>query len=337
MVPFTFLLGHNDHKENTMDTKSLASCLEASAPYCESIALILHLVKNIFYFLFVLAFFVSACERSVSFRLGDAAPKLVVEATIENNQPPVVILSTSFGYFSTIDPAALQSSFVRGADVFVSNGTVIHKLKEYAINFTNGYSGFYYSIDSSNLQSAFVGQLDHQYSLRIIANGKEYTATTSIPKITKRIDSLWWKAAPPGNDSDEVEVMVKATDAPGYGDFIRYFTKRNSEPFYAGLNSVFDDQVIDGTTYTVQVERGWDRNINSGDRTSFFIRGDTVTLKLSNIDKPTFDFWRTMEYSYSSIGNPFSSPAKVLSNISGDALGYFGGYASQTRSIIIPK
>jgi hypothetical protein len=131
--------------------------------------------------------------------------------------------------------------------------------------------------------------------------------------------------------------MVKATDPPGYGDYIRYFTKRNNEPFFAGLNSVFDDQVIDGTTYNVQVERGWDRNADPGDRTSFFIKGDTVTFKLSNIDKATFDFWRTMEYSYSSIGNPFSSPAKVLSNISNNALGYFGGYASQFRTIIIPK
>jgi hypothetical protein len=293
-------------------------------------------MKSFFYFLlFTFLFF--SCEKAVTFHLNETDPKLVVEATIENNQPPVVILSKTIGYFSNINPAILQNSFVHNAEIYISNGTLTHRLKEYAINFGSGYSGYYYSTDSSNLVSAFVGQVDHPYSLRIIAEGKELTASTTIPKITKRIDSLWWKPAPPGNDSDEVEVMVKATDPPGYGDFIRYFTKRNDEPFYAGINSVFDDQVIDGTTYNVQVERGWDRNINSGDRTSFFIKGDTVTFKLSNIDKATFDFWRTMEYSYSSIGNPFSSPAKVLSNISGNALGYFGGYASQFRTIIIPR
>ena len=58
---------------------------------------------------------------------------------------------------------------------------------------------------------------------------------------------------------------------------------------------------------------------------------------MTNIDKVCFDFWRTIEYSYSSIGNPFSSPTKVLSNISGGALGYFGGYAVQYKSINIPK
>ncbi len=294
-------------------------------------------MKNLFRFIPLSFFFFLACEKAVTFHLNETDSKLVVEATIENNQPPLVNLSKTVGYFSKIDPTILQNSFVHNAEVYVSNGTLTHKLKEYTINFGNGYSGYYYSIDSSNLASAFVGQLNHTYSLRILAEGKEYTAVTTIPQITKRIDSLWWKPAPPGNDSDEVEVMVKATDPPGYGDFIRYFTKRNSEPFYAGLNSVFDDQVIDGTTYNVQVERGWDRNTNSGDRTSFFIKGDTVIFKLSNIDKATFDFWRTMEYSYSNIGNPFSSPAKVLSNISNNALGYFGGYASQFRTIIIPR
>ena len=44
-----------------------------------------------------------------------------------------------------------------------------------------------------------------------------------------------------------------------------------------------------------------------------------------------------MEYSYQSIGNPFSSPTKVLGNISNNALGYFGGYAAQYDTIIIPK
>ena len=62
-----------------------------------------------------------------------------------------------------------------------------------------------------------------------------------------------------------------------------------------------------------------------------------LTAKLANIDKATFDFWRTMEYNYQSIGNPFSSPTVVLSNVSNNALGYFGGYAAQYKSVKIPK
>jgi hypothetical protein len=87
----------------------------------------------------------------------------------------------------------------------------------------------------------------------------------------------------------------------------------------------------------VEVERGVDRSQNLPDDHTFFNKGDTVTLKVCQIDKATYDFWRTMEYSYASIGNPFSSPTKVLSNISNGSLGYFGGYAPIFRTIIIPR
>jgi hypothetical protein len=248
----------------------------------------------------------------------------------------VVILSKSVGYFSKISADLLNQSFVHGADVFISNGTLNHKLREYARSIGNGVTFYFYSIDSANLGSSFVGELNHQYSLKIISEGKEYTATTTIPNITKKIDSVWWKKPPVTSDSSKVIVMVRATDPKGYGDYVRYYTKTNREPFYPPLNSTFDDYFIDGTTYELQVDKGVNRNLDINFDENFFRRGDTVGLKLSNIDKATYDFWRTMEFSYSSVGDPFSTPTKVLSNIKGNALGYFGGYASQYRTIIIP-
>jgi len=278
-----------------------------------------------------------SCERKVDFKLDDVTPKLVVEASIENGQAPVVYLTKSQAYFSQIDLSTLANSFVRNAEVYVSNGTLTHRLKEYTIVAGGGLNFYYYSIDSADLATAFTGELSKKYSLRIVADGKEYTATTTIPAITKRIDSLYWKQAPGSNPPEKVAVMIKATDPPGLGDYARYFTKRNQEIFYPGLNSVFDDQIIDGSTYDIQVERGVERNGNIPEGYSFFDKGDTVTLKLCNIDKATYDFWRTMEFTYASVGNPFASPTKVSSNISNGGVGYFGGYAAQYRTIIIPR
>jgi len=279
----------------------------------------------------------TSCEKGVTFDLEESVPKLVVEATIETSQPPLVILSKSQNFFAQITPDILANSFVRNAEVYISNGILTHKLKEYSTPLTNGYTFYFYSIDTSNLSTAFVGKTNTQYSLRIVAEGKEYSSTTKIPTVTRHIDSLFWKQAPGSNDSNKVALMVRATDQAGYGDYIRYFTKRNSESFYPAFNSVYDDQIIDGTSYEVEVERGVDRTQDLPDDYTLFEKGDTVTLKLCQIDKATFDFWRTMEFSYGSIGNPFASPTKVLSNISNGALGYFGGYAPQFRTVIIPR
>ena len=62
-----------------------------------------------------------SCEKDIDIELKEKDPKLVVEATIENGQPPVVVLTSSLNYFSNITADILTGSFVHGADVFVSN------------------------------------------------------------------------------------------------------------------------------------------------------------------------------------------------------------------------
>jgi len=279
----------------------------------------------------------TACEKAVNFKLKETENSVVVDAFIENGQGPVVVLSKSLDYFSKITPDILANSFIHGAQVYVSNGTKTHQLKEYGVPAGSGYTIYYYTIDAANPSTAFMGELNTSYNLRILINGKEYTATTTIPALAKTIDSLWWKKAPANPDTNKVVLMSRTTDPPGFGNYIRYYTKVNDSLFFAPPASVFDDQIVDGTTYEVEVEHGVDRNQKIDfENYSFFQRGDTVTVKFTNIDKNTYDFWRTMEFSYASIGNPFSSPTKVLGNVKG-ALGYFGGYAVQYRTIIIPK
>ncbi|MFI5154785.1 MAG: DUF4249 domain-containing protein [Chitinophagales bacterium] len=288
---------------------------------------------------FLLSCLFSSCEKDISFDLSQSASQLVVEATIENGLAPRVILSKSLNYFSEISPDILEASFVHGAEIVISNGIKNQTLKEYALPVdSSGYQLFFYSSDSSDLTNSFVGELNSQYSLSITAEGKKYTASTTIPALTKKVDSLWWKQAPNNPDTNKVILRARVTDPPGYGNYVRYFTSTNWGPFFPGLNSVFDDQIVDGTTYDIDVDKGVNRNQSIDlENYAFFTRGDTVITKLCNIDKATYDFWRTMEYSYRSIGNPFSSPTKVLGNISNNGLGYFGGYAAQYDTIFIPK
>ena len=280
----------------------------------------------------------SSCEKTITFRPNDTEPVVVVEASIENDEAPIVILSQSLNYFSQINPEMLAGSFVRDAEVTLSNGSKTHRLKEYKRPVANGYTVYYYSTDSSNLNTAFAGELGKSYSLTIKTGEKEYNATTTIPLLTKKIDSLWWEDAPNNPNPVKVQVMGRFIDPRGLGNYTRYYTSVDGLPFLPGFNSVLDDQLTDGVTYNLQIEKGIDRNNDINlEEYAFFDRGDSVVVKYCNIDKATFDFWRTMEYSYASIGNPFSSPNKVLSNIQGGGLGYFGGYAVQYKSIVIPR
>jgi hypothetical protein len=283
----------------------------------------------------MLCLLVGSCEKDITIQLDPSVSRLVVDATIENGRPPMVFLSKSLDYFSKIDPAVLSSSFVRNAKVRISDGSTDVLLKEDSIKNSTGTKIFFYTTSGPSL--SFLGKLKSSYSIVIEAEGKVYNATTTIPETTRKIDSLWWEKVPLAKDSNRAKVVIRATDRPGLGDYIRFFTKVGQQPFLPGFNSVFDDQVIDGQQYTVPVDKGFDKNTQFSDSTSFFRRGDTVVIKLCNIDKQTYDFWRTSEFNFQSVGNPFSSPIRILSNISNDALGYFGGYGCQYRTLIIPR
>ncbi len=290
-------------------------------------------------FLGFLFFILIGCEKNINFDLKEASELITVDASIENDQDPIVILTKSLNYFSKISIDVLSQSLIKDADVFISDGIKTHKLRRYDVTLAGNVPFSLYSSDPLDPTTIIRGELGKKYQLKIVWKGTEYKSSTTIPLIRRTIDSLWWLKAPNTADTSKRTVLrAKVTDPPGFGDYARYFTKVNSGNFLPGLNSVFDDQLINGTTYTVDVDRGVDRNadLNFEDY-GFFMKGDTVTLKFSNIDKATFDFWRTVEFSYSSIGNPFSSPTKIIGNISNGGLGYFGGYANVFKTVIIPR
>lgn len=278
-----------------------------------------------------------SCEKEIEVVPSDLEPVLVVEGSIENDQFPRVILTRSVGFFDTLSLAQLASSFVRNATVTISNGTRTVPLKEYSIQ-VGPSKIFFYTVDSANPAVQMRGEFGKRYTLNISASGKNYTAETLLPNVARRIDSLWWKPAPGNADSNRVVLFSRLTDPLGLGNYTRYFTSVNDSSYLPGLNSVTDDQVIDGITADFQVFRGVNRNIPIDNETfGFFFRGEKVKVKLSSIDKATFDFWRTWEQNQSNVGNPFAVPIRVLSNISNGAVGYFGGYGSQVMEITIPK
>jgi len=281
---------------------------------------------------------ITACEKNVTLQTEQQAPKLVVEAFIENGQAPVVILSNSLNYFSEIDAATLNGTYVHGANVTINNGSATYILKEVTVPLTGGFNLYYYTTLQINPSNTLFGELGKKYDLSIETGGQQYRSTTTIPLLAKKMDSIWWKKAPANVDSSKVVVMSRVTDPPGLGNYIRYFTSTNNRGFLPGLNSVFDDQIIDGKSYDIQIDQGVSKNETvKRDEYGFFNRGDTVIVKLTNIDKASFEFWRTWEFTYQSVGNPFSSPGIVSSNINNGGLGSFCGYAVQYKSLIIPK
>ena len=276
----------------------------------------------------------TSCEKNISIDIPAPSEKLVVESFIETgtgqiDKPYILLLTKNSAYYSTFNLNEINKYFVHDAIVKISDGTDTITL-------------FEYTIDTMNIQlSAYIGfgliaQEGKSYSLHIEADGKTVDAITTIPQSIP-LDSIWVTYDELVDYPEKVRVNCRLNDPPQLGQYIRYFTKINSEPYLPGLSSVFDDAIINGTIFDFPIDRGYNRNDSIDfDVYGLFDRGDTITVKWSNIDKAHFDFWRTYEFSLGSQGNPFASPLEIKSNIVG-GLGIWGGYAPSYKTIIVPE
>ena len=277
----------------------------------------------------------ASCTKNVKIKIPPPESQLVVEGYIENGKSPFVFLTTNSPFYDTIKLNEIGKYFVSGATVIVSDGVSVDTLLQFNYDTMGTQIPIYISLPPP-FGHGIIGQTNHTYTLDVYANGKHLSSVTTIRDLNP-LDSIWVKTnVDPHNDS-LVQLFCKYADPPALGDYIRYFTRVNNQPFYPGEESVFEDVLINGTTFTFPLDRGVDWNNDATYKHyGLFYKGDTVTVEWAHIDRPHFDFWRTFEFERNGAGNPFSSPVKVKSNIVG-GLGIWGGYAASYKTIIIPQ
>lgn len=299
--------------------------------------------------------FVVACEEPINVDLPEAEAKLVVEGTIEQERPPLVILTRSTGYFDPTNIAAFENSFVHDARISVNNGTETVVLQELCANSLpddllpvaaellgvppnslRSINYCIYTVPLLDLLSGtfFAGEIGKRYDLRIEAEGKVLTSSTNIQQLIP-LDSLWYE--PRGADTSNLEGAIwgKLTDPDTIGNAYRWQARlvNESTVFVAPFNSAFRDEFINGTTFDFGYIHGDDPNTLDGQR--FFSEGDTVIVKFSTIDRPVYRFIRVFESEVANNGNPFGAPTTIPSNIEGEAgLGVWSGYGAIYDTVI---
>ncbi len=292
------------------------------------------------------ALLVSSCTQDVELKLPDPEEKIVVEGHIEQDGLPYVILTKNSNVFAPVDQDFISSLFVHDAEVTIFVDQDSFKLVEYSSNdlpitiedMPEDFEFFVYSVDFTDLSQFFLGEIGKTYTLTVRSGAHRLKAVTSIPHPAK-LDSMWSTPHPDPEVDSLVLVRGWYVDPDTAGNFARYFTKRNSEPFYSNyFNSVYDDNFVNATGIEIVLERGEDKTNPDidFDTYAYFWKGDTVILRWCSIDKAHFEFWRTADQQRTTADNPFSSPTIVSSNVEG-GLGVWGGYGVFTDTLIIPE
>ena len=275
-----------------------------------------------------------SCEKNITVDIPVAESGIVVEGYIENGKNPYVILSNTLPFFGSVNTLNLLQYTIKGAIVTVYNGSSVDTLKD-LFNI-----GVYFT-------TSMIGESGKSYFLRVLVNGKTLTASTFIPHPVP-LDSVWFKVN--GNRDSLGYAWAHLTDPDTLGNSYRFFAQRinryrygddvgkmKDSTFIAPQGSVFEDKFINGKNFDFAFDRGSFPNSQKdddlNDEKHFFKRGDTIVIKFCTIDHAHFEFWRTAETQVANNGNPFGSPAPVLSNING-GLGIWGGYNASFDTII---
>ena len=270
----------------------------------------------------------SGCTEDINLSVIGGEEKIVIEGTIENGQPARVIVTRSSPVSQTIDA---NSILVMDAQVYVSDGVTTDTLELGIDSFA--------SLPVLYKGSTVIGNINQTYYLTVIADGKTFTATTTIPQPIA-LDSVWWKAQPPSDTLGYA--WAHLTEPAGYGNAYKWLAKRPTKDrrYIAPYGSTFDDKFIDGKSFEFAYNRGSDPNDPTANDPDDVTRGyykysDTVYIKFCTMDINTAKFYTTYEAAMQTNGNPFASPVSIISNINGGGLGVWGGFGC-TYDTIMP-
>lgn len=311
-------------------------------------------------------FALSGCEQEITVDLPTADPKIVVEGTIYNGQPPVLFLSWSQGYFVPTsltdianlyirDPELVANIQVDGIDyplVLLCVSDLPADLQQEAATALGISLETLVNLDLCAYTSpTLVGEPGKVYTLNINYQDQSLRCETKIPELVS-LDSVWFEIVSTLPDDSLGFLFANITDPDTLGNCYRWFAKRINHypawfPQYAGqqkdmsfiapLGSTNDDQFFNGLSFEFGYYRGVSPNSVKEDdlneERGFYKRGDTVVVRGACIDRKAFRFISGLEDQAANQGSPFATPFNVPTTVEG-GLGAFIGYAASYDTVI---
>ncbi|MBL0316649.1 MAG: DUF4249 family protein [Flavobacteriales bacterium] len=307
-----------------------------------------------------------SCEKEITVDLPVVDHQIVVEGFIYQDQPPMMMLTWSQGYFDPTNMETLQNMFVHDAVVNVTVDNVSYTLDEVCTaDLTEEeleLASIALGIPVESLQSLnlciytsfeLIGETGKVYYLDVSLDEHHITGATKLPEIVV-LDTLFFDIVSSLPNDSLGFIYGNITDPDTIGNAYRWFAKRiNHYPdwvedeelrgqqkdygYIAPIGSVFDDEFFNGLSFEFAYYRGAEPNSSKYDdlnnERGYFKRGDTIAVRGCTIDRNAYKFIYSFESQVSNQGSPFAVPFNLESNLQG-GLGAFIGYGAIYDTVI---
>ena len=263
------------------------------------------------YFKYILASLlilpILACEKVIDIPINDAPDKIVVEAFTSNIEGRSYVKLSKTGNVYTINNFDKVSD--ASVEITDNTGTVFTFSEDQNTPGTYTLPGF--KVEENQT-----------YSLKIIAEGEEITGISKssfIPTLDLVVGIPISTITLNPNDTARI-VAYSFNDPVQTGDNYRLIVSVNGEvdpTYYIGNDVLGSGLQVEGVFFATSVDSG-----------------DVVEVELLTMDKANYDYYFSLVNNTST--GPFAaSPANPVSNLSDNALGYFGAYLMDTTKIVV--
>lgn len=254
--------------------------------------------------LMVIAIIFASCEKVIDVNLKNASSVIVIEGSVTNNidsQYVQIGRSVNFNQSNEFPD-------VTGAVVTITDNT------GRVVTLRERRPGFY-------MARNFTGNPGNTYSLKVLADGKEYTAKSTMPSQVN-LDSIGVSVTT-FFDEERKSIQLIYNDPADVKNYYRFKLKVN------GISSdnifPFDDSFTDGRSVNREL---FDFDLDAKS-------GDVAEIEMHCIDAVVFRYWQGVDQNQSR-GGAATTPANPVSNISNGALGYFSAHTVQHEEIVVP-
>lgn len=269
-------------------------------------------MKNTFFIILSL-FLLTSCEKEIDLDLDNKAGNIVIEANITNQPGPYFVRITKSVAFTENN----QYPAVTNAQVILSDNTGQTETLQYVS-------------DGKYKTTAFSGVVGRTYTLKIQAEGKEYTAQSTMPQEVS-FDGLTQDSFVFGGTTTYTLLPV-FTDPQALGNRYLFNFTVNDKP--KKTFEVFSDNVNNGLPNQRPLFLPNDDGDDPDD--VLVVVGDTIHVEMQSIDNNIFSYYSAL-LQISGDGGPGGgvTPSNPPSNINNGALGYFSAHTVSKRSIVI--
>lgn len=258
-----------------------------------------------------LVIIITSCEEVIQVDLNSSDPNIVIEGVVTDQLGPyLVTITQTTDYYN---PETIPT--ISGAEVRISDNAGNEEI------LTEIESGIY---QTQTIQ----GVSGRTYTLNVTYDGNVYEAESTMPEALT-IDSLYSSIEHMGPRGEVYKIGCVFTDRPDVDDYGRFKIYRNGE--FESSYFLYNGRLSDGNVIDYNRFRQIEEDLESG---------DIVKVELISIDKSVYEYYNTLSDVVASDPKGLGStevPGNPNSNLSGDALGYFGAITVRTDSIIVTE